>query len=241
MRIVIVAPPKAGNSWMKCLLSAIYDLAWLRGNETPERATLAAFQEWIEAGGFPDGSVYHQHYDYSPELVDAIRAVPANVVSIIRDPYDAFVSQYFFVQAQADNPRREGRNRGRRADEMVGKPIDDPDVLDHLAHGYQPYFDRAQEWLNSGVPLVRYEALHADPLAALTRLTEAVEPVDRLRVEAAMDMCRAPNMLRSRPGLGTRIRTATVGDWRNHLTEAHLTIFRERYGDAIRRLGYEVH
>ena len=28
MRIVIAAPPKAGNSWLKCLLAAVYDLGW---------------------------------------------------------------------------------------------------------------------------------------------------------------------------------------------------------------------
>jgi hypothetical protein len=241
MRIVIVAPPKAGNSWMKCLLSAIYDLEWLKGHETPDKATIAAFQEWIAAGGFPDGTIYHQHYDYSPELVAAIAAVPAQIVSIIRDPYDAFVSQYFFVQAQAENPRRaEGRGRGRRADLMVGRAIDDPEVLGFLESGFQSYFDRAAEWLNAGVPLVRYEALHADPLTALMRVTEVIAPVDRLRVETAIDMCGAQNMLRSRPGLGKRIRTATVGDWRNHLTEAHLAIFRTQYAESIQRLGYEV-
>ena len=37
-----------------------------------------------------------------------------------------------------------------------------------------------------------------------------------------------------------RIRAATSGDWRNHLSPAHLTIFRERYADRIRALGYEV-
>lgn len=37
-----------------------------------------------------------------------------------------------------------------------------------------------------------------------------------------------------------RIRAATVGDSRNHLSDARLAIFRERYGDLILRLGYEV-
>ena len=36
------------------------------------------------------------------------------------------------------------------------------------------------------------------------------------------------------------VRAATVGDSRQHLSEAHLAIFRERYAEQIRSLGYEV-
>jgi predicted PolB exonuclease-like 3'-5' exonuclease len=36
------------------------------------------------------------------------------------------------------------------------------------------------------------------------------------------------------------VRAAKVGDSRERLTEAHLAIFRERYADLIRSLGYEV-
>jgi hypothetical protein len=34
-------------------------------------------------------------------------------------------------------------------------------------------------------------------------------------------------------------RRGIPGDWRNHLTEAHLTEFRVRYGTLVERLGYE--
>jgi hypothetical protein len=36
------------------------------------------------------------------------------------------------------------------------------------------------------------------------------------------------------------VRAAKVGDSREKLGEAHLTVFRERHADAIRSLGYEV-
>jgi hypothetical protein len=33
-------------------------------------------------------------------------------------------------------------------------------------------------------------------------------------------------------------RKGIPGDWRNHLTDEHLTLFRKRYGDLVERLGY---
>ncbi len=150
MRIVIAAPPKAGNSWLKCLLASIYDLAWLRGGDTPERAELAALRRWVERGGWPDRSIYHQHYDYSDELCDLVAAVPARVATIVRDPYDQFVSLYFFVQAQADNEQRAAKGKTRTADVMVGKPIDHPDALADRPLGWAGDLAKAHTWMSSG-------------------------------------------------------------------------------------------
>lgn len=34
-------------------------------------------------------------------------------------------------------------------------------------------------------------------------------------------------------------RKGVPGDWRNHLTDEHRTLFRKRYGDLVERLGYD--
>lgn len=237
MRIVIAAPPKAGNSWLKCLLGAIYELEWLRGSDVPERAVRDAFAAWVASGGFRDGTIYHQHYNYSPELADAVAAVPAHLVTIIRDPYDMFVSGFFFVQAQASV---EGRSE-RASDPMIGKAIDDPAVLDFLANDFGDALAKANGWLHSHRSIVvRYERLHDDPIGELTGATNRISPVDPVRIHRSIGTCDAATLRKSRKGLRKRIRSATVGDWRNYLTETHLTIFRDRYADQIRSLGYDV-
>src|SRR5215218_3117071 len=68
VRIIIAGPPKAGNVWLKCILGHIYDLRPLTNRETPNRPQFQLFKDWVEAGGFPDGTVFHQHYDYTNEL-----------------------------------------------------------------------------------------------------------------------------------------------------------------------------
>lgn len=242
MRIVIAAPPKAGNSWVKCLLATMYDLAWLRGEQTPERPDLPALKAWAERGAFPDNSVFHQHYPYSDELVRVVEAVPAHLVTIIRDPYDAMVSLYYFVQAQASESASRDRLEHMRDNPIAGKTLDDPDTIAYLDEALGPYLIQAREWVESGrSAVIRYEELHRDPLPELMRATNHIRPVPPERITAAIEACQADTLRAAQPGLRKRIRTATVGDWRNHLTEAHLTRFRENHSDAIRALGYAVY
>jgi hypothetical protein len=238
VRIIIAGPPKAGNVWLKCILGHIYDLRPLTNRETPQRPQLDLFQTWLEGGNFPDGSIFHQHYDYSTDLADLVDAVPAHLVTIIRDPYDGFVSSYFTIQQHKDD----GQRSGRRTDVMVGKPLSDPDVLAYLRNGgFRNNMRRAKEWLESGRTLVvRYERLHSDPIAELRAITDQIQPVPDERIAGALAACSAENMRKMGGERSKHVRAAKVGDSREKLTDEHLAIFREKYADMIRALGYEV-
>ncbi len=236
MRIVIAGPPKAGNVWLKCILGTIYDLKALGPQAVPERPRLDLFKEWIAGGGFADGTIFHQHYDYSDELAEAMRAVPAHIVTIVRDPYDVFVSSYFTLQQYQDGDGR----RGKR-DQLKGKPLDHPDVLAYLQRGgFRNNMLKANQWMHSGhAAVVRYEELHGDPVGALRRLTAGIAPVPDERIEQAVEACSAENMRKSNR-TSKHVRAAKVGDSKERLTEEHLAIFRDQHADLIRSLGYEV-
>jgi hypothetical protein len=241
MRILIVAPPKAGNSWLKCLFSSIYELDWLTSDRVPSGTTLQAFADWLSSVGFPDNAVFHHHYDHSPQLVDLAAAESIHLATILRDPYDMFVSRYFFAQAQADNEKRAGKAVDRTSDAMAGKAIDDPVVLAYLADNFGAQLQKGIDWLESGASVViRYEGLVDRPEEELTRATDQIQPVAPDRVWAAIAACTAENLLRTRKGLKRRIRAATSGDWCNHLSPVHLEILRDHHADRIRALGYEV-
>src|SRR5918994_409106 len=155
LRIVIVGPPKTGNMWLKCLLGHAYGLRWLRPFEVPERADLPSLTSWLEAGLFPDGTIFHQHYDFSPEIANALDDVPAHLVTIVRDPYDAFVSTYYTLQHHAAEQNR----KERKFTELMGKPLDDPAVIEFLRSGrYRNNLEKARDWITSGRAVVlRYE------------------------------------------------------------------------------------
>jgi Sulfotransferase domain len=241
MRILIVAPPKTGNSWLKCLFSSVYDLDWLTPERVPNGTSLEALAAWLAAPGFPDNAVFHHHYDYSPQLLELATRDAIHLATILRDPYDMFVSRYFFAQAPVEGEKRPGKDRERPSDVLIGKSIDDPVVLSYLAESFGAELQKGIAWLESGASVVvRYERLIEQPEAELTRATDQIQPAAPDRVRAAVAACQADNLLRTRKGLKRRIRAATSGDWRNHLLPVHLEIFREHHADRIRALGYEV-
>jgi hypothetical protein len=241
VRILVVSPPRSGNHWVKCLLGTIYGLKSKGGSKKPTATTRKAVRAWVQDGGFRDGWIIHMHCRFTPEFCDAIEAVPAHLVTVVRDPHDAFVSRYYWTQRRTPTDREKAERRPRQS--MVGKPLDDPAVLAYLADpkGFGSHFNDANAWLHSRRAIVvRYEDLHHQPVAALTRVTEQIAPVERGRIEAAIETCFAETMRQKSTMMAWNVRTAKIGDSRERLTEAHLAIFRERYADLIRSLGYEV-
>jgi len=219
-------------------LGHIYGLRPLTKQETPQRPQFHLLKAWLEGGKFPDGTIFHQHYDYKDELADLVDAVPAHTVTIIRDPYDGFVSSYFTIQQHKDD----GLRSGRRTDVMAGKSLNDPEVVEYLRNGgFRNNIRRAKEWMESGRTLVvRYERLHSDPIDELRSVTDKIQPVPEERIAAALDSCSADNMRKMGGEKSKHVRTAKVGDSREKLNDEHLAVFREKYGDMIRALGYEV-
>jgi hypothetical protein len=234
MRIVIAGSQKSGNVWLKCLLANTYDLEVIDVKDGPARPRLETFQEWVAAGKFRDGTIIHHHFRYSPEMAGAIEGVPAKIVTIVRDPYDSFVSYYFAVQTR--------RGRGLRRDPVVGKPIDHPDVLAYLEKGGDAGQMRlALGWMESGrTTVVRYEDLHRNVPTALSGLAGSLGAAPDEKRHGAAEACRADTMQRLDDVKAGHVRAATVGDSRQRLTDPHLAIFRGVYGDLIRSLGYEV-
>jgi hypothetical protein len=238
VRIVIAGPPKTGNMWLKCLLGRAYGLRWLRHFETPERVDFQALTSWLAANRFPDGTIFHQHYDYAPEIADALEAVPAHLVTIVRDPYDAFVSTYYTLQQHS----AENNQKGRKFTELMGKSLDDPAVIEFLRQGgYRNNLEKARDWANSGRAVVlRYENLSQNPMAELQRATGMIAPISIENLETAIDYCRADRMRQRTKGGSKHVRAATVGDSERQLTAAHFQAFREAYAEIIRELGYPV-
>ncbi len=244
VRIIVASPPRFGNHWVRCLLGSVYGLEHRAGSDKPSRSR-REFAADVDAGDFPDGSIFHMHARYNRRLIGQLESLPAHVVTVVRDPYDAFVSYYEWVQSRYANlARRDGANH--QAEErprhvMLGRAVDDREVLAYLRDGYGPILQRAAGWLHSGrCEVVRFEDLHADPMGELTRLTSRLEPASPERVAAALDFCLLENVKQRNRNLARTVRRGSVGESRARLGEEHLRIMREAHGDLIASLGYPV-
>jgi hypothetical protein len=239
MRIVVSAPPKSGNHWIGCLLSTIYGLQWPTPGGHAATASPESLAAFAASGQFPDGSMFHHHTRFHHRLCDVIDAIPAHHVTIVRDPYDVFVSMYYWEQERSS--RGLGRDQPRPRNAMYGKPLDHDDVLAFLADGFGHHIKRANGWLHSGRAIpVRYEELHSDPVGSLQRVTSQIEPVAVETIEAAIESCRAERVRQQDAKMAWHVRAAKVGDSREKLGAAHLAVFREHHAELIRSLGYEV-
>jgi hypothetical protein len=238
MKVVIAAPRKAGNAQLRCLLAAAYGLEAVGSRDTPDATDGAALAAWMRE--LPEGSIVHTGYAYSPELDALAAAHGVTFVAIVRHPYDLFVSNFEIAQRRAGSDKAAEGRFG-----TLGQPgertLDDPAVLAYLKDGFAGEIAWLRGWQESGAPLVRFEDLEEDEAGTVSALAAGLGPLTAEQVARAVDTCAAPPVYRARPTRGRRMPAAPTGAWRDRLTEEHLAILRERYGEEIRRLGYEVY
>lgn len=238
MRVIVAGPPKTGNTWIKHLLAEIYRLEVLGEGPPADEASLRAY---IESGQFKDQTIFNQHYYPTASLSQIVRNANIQLVTTIRNPYDVFVSLFFFTQ---NFPELFGPEHNLHF--MVGKPIDHPDVLAFIGDknspiGFGYHIDMALRWLeHPKTIIISYENLHTHTFQELLRVTHQIALPNLVRIPLAMYRCSADQMRKQTKVFERHIRKATVGDFRNHLTQAHYKIFRAQYGDELQRLGYSV-
>jgi hypothetical protein len=237
MRVLIAAPRKTGNTQLRCLLAAAYGLDAIGSRDVPRDDDKTAIASWLAE--MPKGGIVNTGYAFTPRLAALAGEHGVTLVGVIRHPYDLFVSNYEIAQHRASRDTDESSPLGVWA-ALAGKPIDDATVLTFLHDDFREDMDWLIGWLDSGAPLVRYERLAADEAATLTELSQGLGRLSAKQIDRALAACEAPPVYRARPSRGRRMPALPPGSWREQLSEAHLAILRDRYGDDIRRLGYEV-
>lgn len=235
VRILIVGPPRCGNTWLKCLLSKMYDLTILRQVPTD----FEGLAQKIESGWFGENSIFHQHFEPQETLYDLVDFVEAHLVTILRNPYDAFVSLYFFVQ---NMPQKFGPEHHLHV--LCDREINNQAVLEFLEDsefGYRVYLQLAFDWIRSQrSTIVRYENLRNSPKRTLQHVSRSITLASEERIIAAVQACQIKKMRKAKNARRKHFRKGKVNDHSNHLSEAHYEIFRNVNGDLIQALGYPV-
>ena len=242
-RILIAATEKTGNTWLKYLLSHIYEL--------PTPYISQDFSE-AEADSLGNRWVTHQHFLPERPLLDWAAKTQAHLVTMIRHPADILVSLYHYCcnyrRSLQGRPRRsrwrwrQTRQRDRKLPDLPHHVVDG-ELLRILQERIMCDVNISVSWIRSGrSSVVRYEDLRIEPLQTLSTLAESIAPVSRDRVEQAIEACDI-KVLRDNYAIDSRFfRRALIGEWRSVLPTHVLRRFAEEepFRSQLSFLGYKV-
>ncbi|MGI9254078.1 MAG: sulfotransferase, partial [Thermomicrobiales bacterium] len=183
LRIIVTAPPGSGQVWLTHTLASIYDLDVLSGDARPVGRRRGSCQLRAD-GQFAQGAIFRTHSAYGRKLVERWQSVPANIVTIVRDPYDLFAAMHHHVQTSS-HPA--ALDRLPRRFSMAGNHIEDEQAIRYLTDDFDRVLRRSVRWaLDDRVHRVRFEDLRDDPVRTIAHLTAQIEPVPPGRIEYAL-------------------------------------------------------
>jgi len=237
MKVLIAAPRKSGSARLRCLLSFAYTLTSAPSRGVPDQDDTDALAGWL--GGLPESGIVSTDFDFTPEFREASIRHAISLVAILRHPFDLFVSNYDVAQQRALRGKPATRDDAMWSP-LVGKSLDDLDVLDYARNGFAGEITWLHRWHESDTPTIRFEQVEADPAGALTALTAALGAIDDAGIARAVALCPAENTVQNRPERGRRMEALPAGAWQERLPTATLHILRERFTADVRRLGYEI-
>jgi hypothetical protein len=227
LKILIVSTPKTGNTWLRHLLAAIYDLPTAKLDFPFDSGQANAHGErWIA----------HQHYTPEPALRDWAMQHKAVLVTTIRHPGDVLISLYHHVRSL----------RGRFNFYQLGALADDDGTFGEPVRAvvhtvFKDILGVSVDWMATGITrAVRYEELYYNPVDTLAALTDTIIPVSRDAVERAVERCDI-NVMRSLAFEDRSFyRKGGTGGWRDVLPATIVDLLRttEPYPAQFAALGY---
>lgn len=238
LRILIVSTPKTGNSWLEALLAEIYNL--------PEASALA------HSLGFPlpyefdrdpydrlgDSWIMFRHLWPTRAWLDWIRERGVVLLTTVRHPGDVLVSARQFVKdyspAQKENPN--GYEMLRDGDAMGEH------TLRFVREHFYKDLNISILWAGAGARVVRFEDQVADPVKAMTAITDAISPVPAGRILDSVLLCELKRLRANNPARAFLFRRGRTGDWRETLPKAISETFRSQppYPAQFAALGYDM-
>lgn len=217
-KIVVFGFPKSGNSWAVSLLGDYYDIAII--------------DPVADVGAAGVGMTHLPFCPYIADRPDFLRGV-----CMVRDPRDVVVSYFHYTQTAAFRRARPEFHyddlRSFYYDWFLGRGAP--------AHCFSRH---AERYARMGVPILRYEALRADPARTFSRLLltwgDAPDPA---RVEASIETNDISNLRREGKMLNTftessHFREGAVGGFESELPVDIVSDIEIRFGIAIGRWGY---
>lgn len=200
LRILIASTPKTGNTWLKHMLAAVYELPVV---DVPGDAGDGLLD------GLPEHWIAHQHVAPTAALLRRVESHDLTVITCVRQPADALLSLFHHTQNYASDATL-GVERAMCLDS--GRP--GPHTAAYVRTAFFGLLHVSAAWLMApSVVAVRYEDLRRDTQAELQRITDRLRPVAANRISRVVDAHSLERMRRSQGDTeGRFFRSGNVGD-----------------------------
>lgn len=223
LKIVILATPKTGNTWLRWLLHYAYGI---------QMVNLPL--NWAPgcADDLPSRFVTHQHLFPSESLVRWLVESRAVVLTTIRHPADTFLSLFHYAKwhdvGAAAMLKEDGDRPGKNA-------------LKYITYWFPQSYAISLAWAKLGSHVVRYEDLLVDPLSQLREVTSKIVPLDEERLKAAVLLCKPEHL--TGPGFvdPRQLRTRSARRWIQELPSEIVDTMAgiEPYASACKMYEYD--
>jgi hypothetical protein len=224
LRLAVVSTPRVGNSWIRVLISDLYQVASVAYHELSE-------SDWQ---ALPAECVLQIHWRREPDFAAALQRHGFRVLTVARHPLDVLISILQFAVHEPDTARWLCGRHGDETGIWGAMPRSRP----FLEYATGP---RAAEllavtrdwWAAPGVVPLRYEDFVADPVRELNRLAEYFGSA---RADASEVRDRAA--LGKLPTVNSHFWQGKPGLWRALLPAAEANEIRAALAPALAELGY---
>jgi len=242
LRILMLSTEKTGNTWLKHLLSNIYDLVMpYLGPDFSEGEMERLGRAWVT----------HQHFFAERAPLEWADANGTRLVTMIRHPADILVSLYHYCCNYAELYERDFRiiramdldAEAPRAAANSPNHIVDGELIRALQDRLIADLNISISWIVSEQAIVMtYEDLRTDPLSTLGKLCSLIRPVTEERIARAITSCEL-NVLRKKTDVHSKFfRRGLTGEWRSELPKDVIRTFRdeEPFKSQFAFLGYDL-
>jgi sulfotransferase 6B1 len=251
--VLVNSIPKAGTHLLTAVLRALPRMMFsgvqvtlgeflseVSGGESQglDRARLGQMLDSVRNGQFVVA-----HFPAHPEVGPLLNEAGFKSLLIIRDPRDIVVSHAFYVTSQPRHllhrryTEQLGTDEERLLASITGLPGNGGPSLEDIG----TRLDKFIPWLDdASTHLCRYESL-VGPSGGGTASRQKEEiiaiagHVDRPLSSRAAERVTARAWSRR----SATFRRGQIGDWRNHFSEEHRTVFKQIAGGQLIELGYE--
>ena len=241
-RILIASTEKTGNTWLKLLLSQMYDLPTPHlGPNFSESAAQMLGPRWVT----------HQHFFAEKRLLRWATANRTWLLSAVRHPADLLVSLYHYCCHYPELYKNDSAiaralaadSKERRATASLEHYIVNGELIRALQDRLISDLNISISWMvTKQSTIIRYEDLRANPVSTLGHLARIIAPVPSDRIQQSIDSCEI-HVLKDKYRTDSRFfRRGLPGEWCTKLPPEIIRRFRdeEPFKSQLAFLNYDL-